>query len=104
MRTAVSDWSIGSPRVDAMIAASQAFATRTFTAPKVRLPFVLCGCVRIEATNDVRGWKPSNESAPALSQLCEVLAQTLVDLQKLVNWTARLEPGGFQRQWHPRCN
>ena len=35
MRTALVEWSIGSPRNDAMINATQAFATRAFTAPKV---------------------------------------------------------------------
>ncbi len=35
MRTALVEWSVGSPRMDAMINATQAFATRAFTAPKV---------------------------------------------------------------------
>ena len=35
VRTALVKWSIVSPRVDAMINGTQAFARRTFTPPKV---------------------------------------------------------------------
>ena len=35
VRTALVEWSIGSPRIDAMINATQAFATHAFSVPKV---------------------------------------------------------------------
>ena len=35
VRTALVEWSVASPRIDAMINATQAFAARSFTAPKV---------------------------------------------------------------------
>ena len=37
MRTALVEWSVASPRIDAMINATQSFASRAFTAPKVFL-------------------------------------------------------------------
>ena len=86
VRTALVEWSLGSPRVDAMINATQAFATRTFTAPKVPQ-----GLGNSEDHCTIIAGHPL--TAATVAQLCEVLAQTLVGFRQLIGWRTRLEPG-----------
>ncbi len=85
MRTALVEWSIGSPRTDSMINATQAFAARAFTAPKV--PHGFCD------VEDLAAAIAANPLHVTAAQLCEVLAQTLLGFRKLINWRTRLEPG-----------